>query len=96
MGSGIIFQCPECGYSFDLMTGVGFLFPMIYAETVEKMKRGELGEAAKRFFDEHPDGTINCKNVVLRCENCGEYDSRESLAMYLLKYFLRTNTEMKQ
>ena len=85
MGSGIFFQCPECGYGFDGITGVGFAFPMIYAETVGKMKRGELGDIAKHFFDEHPDGAINCENVVMRCENCGEYDSRESLAMYVLK-----------
>ena len=78
-----MFRCPECGYDFEAITGVGFSFPQVYAETVSKMKSGELGGEAQRFFTEHPDGAICCDYVVMRCENCGEYDSRESLAMYV-------------
>ena len=77
------FRCPECGYDFAAVTGVGFLFPQVYAKTVSKMKRGRLGATAKRFFEEHPDGAISCENIVMKCQKCGEYDSRESLAMYL-------------
>lgn len=85
MGEFVGYTCEKCGYSFTAEIGVGFAFPMVYAEMVAKMKSGELGDKAKRFFIEHPDGAIDCENVIMRCENCGEYDSRESLAMYIPK-----------
>ena len=85
MGESTQFRCPECGYDFAAFTGVGFAFPRVYAETVSKMKRGRLGTTAKRFFEEHPDGAISCENIVMKCQKCGEYDSRESLAMYVPK-----------
>lgn len=85
MGESTQFRCPECGYDFAAFTGVGCAFPRVYAETVSKMKRGRLGATAKRFFEEHPDGAISCENVVMKCQKCGEYDSREYWAMYVPK-----------
>ena len=85
MGEIARYQCEKCGYRFSASLGVGFDFPRVYAETVEKMKSGKLGEEAKRFFDEHPDGAINCEDVIMQCEKCGEYDSREALTMYVPK-----------
>lgn len=85
MGESKQFRCPQCGYDFEAVTGVGFAFPQEYAETVAEMKHGGLGEEAERFFEEHPDGAISCENVVMKCESCGEYDSRESRAMYVPK-----------
>ena len=82
MGSGKIFHCPECGYSFRALSGVGFAFRKIRADTLSKAKRGELGEEAKRFFDEHPDGEIDCAYTAMKCEKCGEYESRISVTMY--------------
>ena len=59
MGTGYTRKCPKCGFEFHSSTGVGFLFPKVYAETVQKAKEGELGEELKSFFAEHKDGAIN-------------------------------------
>ena len=41
MGQGYGCTCNKCGYSFSANLGVGFLFPMVYRETVGAMKKGE-------------------------------------------------------
>lgn len=44
--------CKKCGYSFTASLGVGFLFPIVYQDTVQKMKCPKCG--GKFGFD----GTI--------------------------------------
>lgn len=75
--------CKKCGYSFTASLGVGFLFPVVYQDTVQKMKNGELGEFAKKFFEEHPDGAVDCENVVIKCKKCGSFDCAQDLSMYI-------------
>ena len=53
MGQGYGCTCNKCGYSFSANLGVGFLFPIVYKETVDAMKKGEYGEQGKKFFDDH-------------------------------------------
>ncbi|MBQ6002536.1 MAG: hypothetical protein IJL18_06755, partial [Synergistaceae bacterium] len=85
MGEVVGYKCEKCGYRFDAYLGMCFGFLRIYNETVAKMKNGKLGEEAKQFFDEHPDGAINCDRVIMHCEKCGEYDSHKALTMYVPK-----------
>lgn len=85
MGQGYGCTCNKCGYSFSANLGAGFLFPMVYKETVDAMKKGEYGEQGKKFFTEHPDGAIDCETVVARCKSCGEYGSVPNLTMYVPK-----------
>ncbi|MBQ7220014.1 MAG: hypothetical protein IJS28_03440 [Synergistaceae bacterium] len=85
MGEGKGYICPECGYSFTAMLGIGMRFPYVYRETVSAMKHGELGEEAQKFFAEHPDGAVSCELVMMKCAGCGEYDCRKALTMYVLK-----------
>ena len=85
MGQGYGCTCNKCGYSFSANLGVGFLFPMVYRETVGAMKKGEYGEQGKKFFDEHSDGAIDCETVVARCSACGEYGLVPALTMYVPK-----------
>ena len=85
MGVILCYICPECGYRFGGNFGVGMMFPLAYMETAEEMKNGEKGEEAKKFFAEHPDGAVNCKYVLMRCTECGQYDCREDLTMYVPK-----------
>ena len=71
MGSGCTWQCRKCNYLFHVATGVGFLFPQVYKETLDKAKNGELGPELEIFFKEHKDGAIDASNTVLCCEDCG-------------------------
>lgn len=65
MGREIGCKCKSCGYETGVSFGVGFRFPAVYAETVKKMKEGYLGEFSKKFFEDHPDGAVNCENIAL-------------------------------
>ena len=83
MGSGMNMRCPKCGYEFASFEGVGYLFPKVYKETVQKAKSGELGDVLKTFFEEHPDGVINAENITLCCDKCGHLDTAKDLTMYV-------------
>ncbi len=83
MGAGLQKKCPKCGYTIDFSEGVGFLYPTIYDETVQKAKDGELGEDLQTFFKEHEDGMINAENVTLCCEDCGYLTMDKDLTMYV-------------
>lgn len=85
MGSGIVLKCKSCGERFSAMTGIGMIFPTIYEETVQTIRSGEYGEDWKKFFEEHPDGVVNCENELLICEECGVPKSEMNLSLYLPK-----------
>ena len=85
MGQGSGYRCPKCGYRLDAMLGAGFAYPHVYEETVAKMKSGELGEEAKQFFVDHPDGAVNAENELAVCKECGRYDTVPALKLYVPK-----------
>lgn len=83
MGTGYALHCPECNYWTSFLLGIGFAYPLVYAETQEKGKHGELGEDIKEFFAEHPDGVIDSVPAIFYCENCKRYNAAPSLKMYI-------------
>ena len=83
MGLGYIRTCPKCGFEYQFSTGVGLMFPKVYAETVQKAKSGELGKELQEFFKEHEDGAINAECVNLCCGNCGHLTNDMDLTMYV-------------
>ena len=85
MGQGYVLQCKICRYKFETNLGVGFLLPSVTKETIEKMKSGEYGEKAEEFFRNHPDGTVDCCEVLYQCEKCGALKTEMDLTMYARK-----------
>ena len=83
MGAGYSKMCPKCGFEFESLEGIGFLFPLVYKETVEDAKRGKLGDKIKEFFQEHEDGAINAERVTLCCDKCGCLSMDKDLTMYI-------------
>lgn len=83
MGHGGTYKCNKCGYQVDAWTGVGYLYPTVCEENTEKAKKGEYGEELKKFFNEHPEGKLDCSRVLMRCEKCGNYDVVMDLGMYI-------------
>lgn len=79
MGTGYMLHCPQCNYQTLFFLGIGFAYPLVYAETQEKGNRGELGEDIKEFFSEHPDGVIDPVPAIFQCEKCNQYDTAPSL-----------------
>ncbi len=85
MGYGYEMSCPNCGEEFSFYLGIGFLFPTVYKETVQKAKKGELGEEIRDFFRNHKDGAIDAESVILCCKECGNLESGKDLTMYVPK-----------
>lgn len=83
MGQGGAYRCDKCGYQVEAWTGMGFLYPMVCEENIEKAKNGELGEELKKLFEEYPNGKLDCQEVLKRCENCGEYEVVTDLGFYI-------------
>ena len=83
MGRGIELVCKRCHYSFGVNFGVGFMFPLAYQETIEAAKEGKLGIDVKAFLCEHPDGALDCDQVLLLCTTCGKLDRDIDLSMYI-------------
>ena len=65
--------------------GVGFLFPKVYQETIEAAKEGQYGKMVQEFLEEHPDGALNCDEVLLQCIECGDLQTGKDLSMYVPK-----------
>ena len=85
MGHGHIFRCKKCGYELKPHLGVGFLFPKVYQETIEAAKEGQYGKMVQEFLEEHPDGALNCDEVLLQCIECGDLQTGKDLSMYVPK-----------
>ncbi len=83
MGSSCTKKCSKCGFEHVSSTGVGFRFPIVYVETLQKAKDGELGKELYEFFKDHPDGAINAAYVDLCCEACGYFSGDMDLTMYI-------------
>ena len=83
MGTGYSLGCKKCGYEISGNLGVGFMFPLVYQETMEAAKAGKLGKTVKEFLEEHPDGTLNTGNAFLQCPECGDLKVGQDLSMYI-------------
>ena len=90
MGDGYILQCKKCGYEQYIHLGVGFSFYRVYQETVNAAKNGKYGETLRTFLEEHPDGILNCSNVLLQCTECGHFETGLDLSMYIPKRDIMT------
>ncbi len=72
MGRGFNCFCNKCGYNFDAMFGIGMLGYRVREKETKKMRAGKYGEQGKRFFIEHPNGSVTTDYVVVKCASCGE------------------------
>jgi len=78
-------NCPKCGFRFTIYKGVGMMFPSVYMDTVEKAKKGELGQEIQDFFKQFPNGAINAEGATLCCNTCGNIARGKNLTMYIPK-----------
>ncbi len=85
MGKSFSCECTKCGYEIYGDIGIGFLYPEVYKKTVEKIKRGELGNEIKNFMEAFENGAIDCENVMAKCTDCGECFQVQDLTMYVPK-----------
>lgn len=85
MSDGYTIRCRKCGYEFTAFLGIGMLFPVVYEETVSKIRKGKYGKEYKQFFEEHPNAAVNCENEAAVCTGCGRFECVKNLSLYLPK-----------
>ena len=85
MGTKYVFKCFKCKYQIDISLGVGFSFPMVYKEIVEKAKAGDFGDTMKEFLHTFPEGRIDAEKALYLCQACGNMEVLPELSMYLPK-----------
>lgn len=83
MGKGFSLRCRYCGYHYSAILGIGFVFPETYEKTIREAKNGDYGGYMRRFLMDHPDGALNCDQVLLQCGSCGKLDQGMDLSMYV-------------
>ncbi len=83
MGRFFGFRCRDCGDQFEVLTGTGRSFPLVYGRTLRLAVEGKYGEEIRRFLEEHPDGALDCERVLLLCTECGELANGMDLSMYI-------------
>ena len=87
-----LYFCNKCGKAYPFWNGIGFAFPRVYAETIEKIKSGEYGETWRNLFEEHPNGAVNITNRVYYCSKCGDWHQDQCLDFYIPKNEAKSKT----
>ena len=85
MGQGYSLGCKRCGYKISANLGVGFAFPRVYEAVMKEAHDGKLGKTVQSFLKEHPEGALDCDQVLLQCDECGALERGMDLSMYILK-----------
>lgn len=82
MGSGFEFKCCNCGNEYYVNLGIGFLYPRVYKETVEKIEDGEYGPDLKETFESVKYAAIDASKVLFKCPDCGNWEVDIDLSIY--------------
>ncbi len=82
MGDGTTFRCRHCGYEYTAYTGIGFLFPEVYEETVREIRKGNFGLPWKELFENTPGAAVNAGMELYVCTGCGLLSAEQNLSVY--------------
>ncbi len=82
MGSGVGFKCSKCGKEYCANTGIGFLFPEVYKETLSDVKAGKYGEEWKKLALSEELVAVDAETYLYVCKKCGHWDVEPGLSLY--------------
>ena len=85
MGKGLSWICPNCGYEFSAVLGLGFRYPRVCHQLIQKARAGAYGAEWQDLVETYPGTFLDGDRVLLRCENCGSYDNEALLTAYIPK-----------
>lgn len=82
MGSGIGLKCSKCGKKYYANTGIGFLFPQVYRETLADVKSGKFGEEWKDLASSEELVAVDAEDYLYICGKCGHWVVEKGLSLY--------------
>ena len=81
MGTGSSFVCEKCGCKYSVLTGIGFLQPIVYKETVQKIKAGEYGDEVREVFINTRYAAVDTEKDLFVCK-CGNWNTEINMDIY--------------
>lgn len=81
MGQGYGFKCKKCNHEYSVSTGVGFIYPSIYEDTIKAAQAGKYGEEWRQLIDSKRYMDIDASEQVFVCE-CGNWKNEMDLSVY--------------
>lgn len=85
MGSGNSYKCKKCGSEYAAFTGIGFLYPQVCRDALERMQNGEYGEEWKKLVLSYKYPVVDAEDQLYCCE-CGHWEVDERLDLYVPKH----------
>ena len=82
MGRGFCFTCKKCGHEYHVFSGVGFLFPQVYREELDRVADGEFGPELKEAYEKTPYAAINAERTVYICGSCRHWVLETDRTLY--------------
>lgn len=82
MGKGYAFKCKTCGHEYNVNIGIGFMYPQIFRETLEKIAAGEYGAEWKEAYDKNLYVAIDAATVLFKCNKCGNWEKGKDISLY--------------
>ena len=83
MGLGYSFKCSKCSKKYEILPGIGMLFPQVYEDTVAKLKNGRFGKAWKELYENTENVAIDAEKRVYLCPSCGYWKNEPGLSLYV-------------
>ena len=82
MGYGVTQKC-KCGHEYSVSSGIGYLYPLVCEEKLEKIKNGGFGEDWKQAVIEcGPNLKIGVEDKVYMCSDCNTWEELTETTLY--------------
>lgn len=82
MGNGFGYKCSKCGKEYQGFLGIGMLFPTVYQEVVDSIRKGKYGEEWKKLTDNKDSIAVDAAKHVYCCSKCNAWEVEYGLSLY--------------
>ena len=82
MGQGVGFKCSKCGKEYGASTGIGFLFPEFYKETLQAVKNGDYGAEFAELANKEKYVAVDAELYLYACKKCKHWEVEPGLSLY--------------
>ena len=82
MGCGTVLKCSKCHKEYEILTGIGMLYPLVYSELLDDIKNGKYGKEWQDIALKTPHVAVDAEKHVYSCRKCGAWKTEEGLSIY--------------
>lgn len=82
MGRGYEATCGKCKHDNQVFLGVGMMFPKVYQDLIEGIRKGEFGEEWRTLESDGEFVAVDARKRLFLCPECGGWEVEPSLSLY--------------